>query len=174
MNDNSIVVSVPSNAPRTDGSNQLSPVEHGDEQLLGFLCFNLGNEEFAIDLNLIKQIVQPPPVTFVPRTRSYFLGVISVRGGVVTLVDLRQLLGLDPATITKTSRVLLFDTEEEQVGLLVDKVTLVRRIPLSAFEQNPVLEENPVTEKVIGIIRPDKHNQITVIEIGEIMAEALR
>ncbi|MBN2528754.1 MAG: purine-binding chemotaxis protein CheW [Deltaproteobacteria bacterium] len=145
-----------------------------DEPTIGFLCFNLGEEEFGVDLNLISQIVQPPPVTEVPRTRSYFIGVVSIRGGVVTLVDFRQLLGLDPAIIDRSSRILLYNTPREQFGILVDRVTLVRRVPASTFEENPVLEENPVTEKVIGVVRPDKHTQVTIIDLEEIMHEALR
>lgn len=145
-----------------------------DEPTIGFLCFTLGKEEFGVDLNLISQIVQPPPVTRVPRTRSYFIGVVSIRGGVVTLVDFRTLLGLDPAVIDKSSRILLYNTPSEQFGLLVDKVTLVRRVPASNFEENPVLEENPVTEKVVGVVRPDKGIQITIIDLEEIMNEALR
>lgn len=147
---------------------------NSDEPTIGFLCFKLGKEEFGVDLSLISQIVQPPPVTHVPRTRTYFVGVVSIRGGVVTLVDFRQLLGLDPAKIDRSSRILLFNTPDEQFGLLVDRVTLVRRVPASTFEENPVLEENPVTEKVVGVVRPDKETQVTIIDLEEIMHEALR
>lgn len=147
---------------------------NSNEPTIGFLCFTLGREEFGVDLNLISQIVQPPPVTKVPRTRTYFIGVVSIRGGVVTLVDFRQLLGLEPAKIDKSSRILLYNTPKEQFGILVDRVTLVRRVPASSFEEHPVLEDNPVTEKVIGVVRPDKRTQVTIIDLEEIMHEALR
>jgi len=174
MTDSSIVVPVQKmpRLARPAGGNQ--SVNRRNDQTLGFLCFCLGDEEFGVDLNLVKQIVQPPPITFVPRTKSFFLGVISVRGGVVTMIDLRQLLGLEPSEIGKLSRVLLFNAENEQVGLLVDCVTQVRRVSIAAFEVNPVLEENPVTDKVVGIIRPEPGVQVTVIELGDIVNEALR
>jgi purine-binding chemotaxis protein CheW len=152
----------------------MQSVYSGDEPTIGFLCFRLGREEFGVDLNLISQIVQPPPVTTVPRTRSYFVGVVSIRGGVVTLVDFRQLLGLEPSKIDRSSRILLYNTPSEQFGILVDRVTLVRRVPASTFEANPVLEENPVTEKVVGVVRPDKTTQVTIIDLEEIMHEAIR
>lgn len=165
MNNESIVAA---------GPDSLAAQNLNDEPTIGFLCFKLDKEEFGVDLSLISQIVQPPPVTKVPRTKSYFVGVVSIRGGVVTLVDFRQLLGLEPAKIDRASRILLFNTEEEQFGLLVDQVTLVRRVPASTFEENPVLEENPITEKVIGVVRPDKDVQITIIDLEEIMNEALK
>jgi purine-binding chemotaxis protein CheW len=152
----------------------LSQTDGGKTHTLGFLCFNLGEEEYGIDLNLVSQIVQVPPLTKVPRTKTYFLGVVSVRGGVVTVVDFGQLLGLAPKPLTKSSRLLLYKTKEDHYGLLVDRVTLVRRVIPSLFEENPVLEENPATEKVVGIIRPDSSTQITVIDLTEIMNEAIR
>ncbi|MBW2277916.1 MAG: chemotaxis protein CheW, partial [Deltaproteobacteria bacterium] len=60
----------------------------------GFLCFTLDGEEYGVDLNMIVQIVKPPPLTRVPRVRSHVLGVISIRGAVVTLIDLRLLMDL--------------------------------------------------------------------------------
>lgn len=174
MTDTSIVVPVRSIAPAPRIQGSRVSVNRRNDQTLGFLCFCLGNEEFGVDLHYVKQIVQPLPITFVPRTKSYFLGVISVRGGVVTLVDLRQLLGLDPAKTDKLSRILLIQSQDEQVGLLVDKVTQVRRVAASGFEMNPVLEENPVTDKVVGIIRPEPGVQITIIELADIVQEALR
>ncbi|MBN2803955.1 MAG: chemotaxis protein CheW [Deltaproteobacteria bacterium] len=141
---------------------------------LDFLCFTLGKEEFGVDLNLISQIIIVPPITPVPRTRSYFMGVISVRGEIVTVVDFRQLIGLEPATIKKSTRILLFNTGDEQFGLMVDSVTFVRKVSFEMFEENPALEETPVTDKIIGIIRTDDKCQITVIDLDDIMNEAVR
>ena len=140
---------------------------------IGFLCFTLGSEEFGVDLNLINQIIQLPPVTPVPRTRSYFKGVISVRGEIVTVVDFRQLLGLEPAQITRTTRVLMIEHAGEKFGLMIDAVTLVRHIPVSMFEQNPAIEDTPATSKVMGIIRPEKDTQVTIIALKDIINEAV-
>jgi purine-binding chemotaxis protein CheW len=144
------------------------------EDTVGFLCFRLGAEEFGSDLHLIRQIVLPPPYTPVPRTRSYFMGVVSIRGQVTTLVDFRQLIGLEPATLTRQSRVLLFHTEREEFGLVVDAVTSVRRVSPCRIEENPALEENPITQKVIGVVRTEPGTQITLIDLADIMNEALR
>ena len=140
----------------------------------GFLCFTLGDEEYGVDLNLVRQIVKPPPLTWVPRTVPHVLGVISIRGSVVTLIDTRQLMGLPPTTWPRTARVLLIEVDEEAVGLLVDGVSLVRRLPDSALERNPVIDETPHAERVICVARPEPGMQITVIDLGGIVAEALR
>ncbi|MCP4680595.1 MAG: chemotaxis protein CheW, partial [Deltaproteobacteria bacterium] len=103
----------------------------------GFLCFKMDDREYGVDLNLISQIVRPPPLTWVPRVDPHILGIISIRGAVVTLVDLRQLMNLQPTSWPRAAKVLLVELEEEQIGLLVDNITQVRLIAPSDLERNP-------------------------------------
>jgi chemotaxis signal transduction protein len=70
--------------------------------------------------------------------------------------------------------VLLVDHLDERIGLLVDAVTLVRRITAQDFEQGPTLGEGIGTEHVVGIIRPDRKSQVTVIDIARILAESMQ
>jgi len=148
-------------------------LKDGDGFSYGFICFNLGSQEYGVDLNRIKQIVQPPEITWVPRAKEYVLGVISIRGDVVTLVDVCQMLGMEPASLGKMTRVLLMDIEGEIVGLLVDSVTQVRRIGFDEFESNPALDETLRAEYVIGIARPAGSGQITIIDLGGLLAEKI-
>ena len=62
---------------------------------LSLLCFSLGDCEYGTELHVLQQIVRPPPLTWVPRVKSHILGIIPIRGKVVTLMDLRQLMGLE-------------------------------------------------------------------------------
>jgi purine-binding chemotaxis protein CheW len=140
----------------------------------GFLCFTLGEEEFGVDLNLIVQIVKPPPLTRVPRVGPHILGVISIRGAVVTLVDLRLLMGLPPSDWPRTGRVLLVETLDEQIGLLVDGVTQVRRLQEGLLERRPQLDDSQAAERVLYIARPDPATQVTVIDLGAILQEAMK
>ncbi len=141
---------------------------------MGFLCFHLGQEEYGVDLNLIKQIVKPPPLTWVPRVMENVLGIISIRGNVVTLLDTRLLMGMEATSWPRTGRILLVDIFNERIGLLVDDVTLVRRVGVDSFEEDPVLGDGIATDHVIGIVRPDEECQVTVIDIEQMLVEALR
>jgi len=154
-------------------SRRSSAIIVGDTKY-GFLCFKLGDEEFGVDLNMIVQIVKPPPVTLVPRVGPHILGVISIRGAVVTLVDLRRLMGLPPSDWPRTARVLLVDLNEEQVGLLVDAVTQVRRLGDDVLEKKPQLDDSQATERVIYVARPDATTQVTVVDLAAVMSEAMR
>ena len=139
----------------------------------GFLGFELDGQEYGVDLNLVAQIVKPPSLTWVPRMESHILGIISIRGSVVTLLDLRQLMGLLPTPWPKNSRVLTVVLGNERVGLLVDSVTQVRRISLSDLEKNPSLSDGPSADYVLFIARPQKNKQMIVIDLDAILKEKL-
>jgi len=140
----------------------------------GFLCFVLDGEEYGVDLNMIVQIVKPPPLTCVPRVASHVLGVISIRGAVVTLIDLRLLMGLAPSQWPRGARILLVEMGDEQVGLLVDGVTQVRRLHENELEKKPQLDDSQAAERVVYVARPDEQTQVTVVDLVAVMSEAMR
>lgn len=140
----------------------------------GFLCFTLGEEEYGVDLKLVAQVVKPPAVTWVPRLPSHFLGIVSIRGAVVTLVDLRQLMGLDITSWPRTSRILIVEIGDEQIGLLVDSVTQVRRVKPEQLEKKPYLREGVTTDHVICIARPDEKKPVLIVDLDSILQEKLK
>src|SRR3984885_11045399 len=88
-----------------------------------YLAFGLAGETYAVRIAQLAEILRPPPITEVPRAPSTVLGVISVRGKLVTVVDLRRRFHLPEAPIDRKSRILLGDLGKgEQLGLLVDEV----------------------------------------------------
>lgn len=143
----------------------------GPEVTHGFLCFRLGDEDFGVDLHLIKQIVKPPALTWVPRVERHILGVVSVRGEVITLVDTRLLMEFEPTSWPRDARVLLVDYEGESIGLLVDAVTQVQRLGESDLERTDALSESSGAERVLFIARPDENSQLTIIDLGGMLAE---
>lgn len=96
--------------------------------LVELLSFELAGEAYALPLHRVREILRPPPITEVPRAPAAVLGVISVRGRVTTVVDLRRRLSLPEALHGNRTRILLADSGEETIGLLVDAVLKVHRL----------------------------------------------
>ncbi|MCP4675878.1 MAG: purine-binding chemotaxis protein CheW [Deltaproteobacteria bacterium] len=155
-----------SKAPEKDLGDQSGPV--------GFLCFNLGEQEYGIDLDLVCQIVKPPPLTWVPRMDPHILGIVSIRGAVVTLIDLRQLMDLEPTPWPRSARVLIVELEDEQIGLLVDSVTHVRRIDVDDLEMNPSLKEGQRADHVLYVARPKPDELIIIVDLDTIIGEKIK
>jgi purine-binding chemotaxis protein CheW len=119
-------------------------------ELIGF---TLADESYALPLGSVREILKPPPLTEVPRADRDVLGIISVRGRIITVIDLRRRLRLPERDTGKLARVLLVDDGREVLGLRVDGVLQVYRLRLDEIEQEPVVAGD-VAEYVVGIGRP--------------------
>jgi purine-binding chemotaxis protein CheW len=119
-----------------------------------YLAFILAGETYAVQIAHVAEILRPPPITEVPRAPSTMLGVISVRGKLVTVIDLRRRFHLPESPIDRKSRILLGDLGKgEQLGLLVDEVQQVWRLAAGEIEAASVLGgEQPA--HIAGIGRP--------------------
>ena len=119
-----------------------------------FLAFTLGDDLYAVELHKVHEILSPPPITEVPRAAPEILGVCSVRGLLVTVIDLRRRVGLPPAPIARRSRILLASSSGGEVmGLLVDEVRQVVSLSEADVELASSVLGGDVAEHVIGIGR---------------------
>jgi len=93
------------------------------------LCFGLGGDPYAIPVERVREIVRLRPITDVPRVPAEILGVISLRGEVVEVLDLRRRMGMPAAQPTRSTRIIVLHGDEGEVtGMLVDSVSEVLRV----------------------------------------------
>ena len=146
-----------------------------------FLAFVVGEETFAFPLASVREILKPPPITPVPRSPSEVAGVISVRGKVVTVVDLRQQFGVE-AVSGKHTRILLTVIEEELMGMMVDRVLQVYRFAADEMELATAVGGD-VSDYVLGVGRPgekylmgdlSEHDIVVLIDPSAFFTKNLR
>jgi len=114
------------------GGGDVSHVEL--EELRQLLTFSVGETPYAVPVESVRGIVRIRPITPVPRVSSHVRGVISLRGEIVQVVDLRLRLGLPAAETTRSSRIIVVHTDDGRVaGVLVDSVSEVLRVTEDAI-----------------------------------------
>jgi purine-binding chemotaxis protein CheW len=119
-----------------------------------YLAFVLADDTYAVQIAYIAEILKPPPLTAVPRAPREIIGVMSVRGRLVTVVDLRRRFRLAEQPLDRKSRILLVEAGDEHIGLLVDEVLQVYRLAESEIEPAAVLGGDQPAH-IAGIGRPD-------------------
>lgn len=132
------------------------------------LSFTLAGDPYAIPVEWVREIVRMRAITPMPRVPREILGVISLRGEIVQVLDLRRRLGLDARPATRTSRIIVLHGDQGAVtGLLVDSVREVLRVSEEAMQPPPTGESDSVEalcrqgEEFISLINLDR-----VLDLG--------
>jgi purine-binding chemotaxis protein CheW len=120
-----------------------------------YLAFRLAGDVYAAPVSLIREILKLRPLTPVPRSASSIMGIISVRGQIVTVIDLRRRLRLQEEPVSNRARILLVDPLGiETLGLYVDEVLQVYRLADSEIEHTASALGGEVASYIAGIARP--------------------
>lgn len=124
-----------------------------------YLTFMLGSEAFAVDIMMVKEIIEYGRVTPLPMMPAWVPGVINLRGAAVTIMDLSVRLGGPHATVTRRSCIVVVeldrDGERRDVGMVVDAVSAVLEIPFGAIEPPPELGRQRRGELIRGMAKAD-------------------
>ena len=119
------------------------------------LCFRVSTETYAMNIMEIKEIIKPREITEVPRVPAFVSGVLSLRGIIIPVFNMRKRLGLPALQTSSKERIIVIKRGEEFCGLLVDEVVQVVRIAVSSIEQPPAVLDGIDREFVTGIGRHD-------------------
>ena len=109
-----------------------------EARIIQLTAFRVGEEEYVVDIMRVREIIRPQPMTRVRKGPTYVEGVINLRGAVIPLVDMRRRFGL-PAEDHPQCKIVILTVEGRTVGLVVDGVTEVVRVPREAIHAAPEL-----------------------------------
>ena len=132
------------------------------------LAFWLGDEEYAIDILEIQELIKLPVVTHVPRAGNAVLGIISLRGTIVPVLDLSVMLKLESRPATRSTRVVVLRAGGDPVGLVVDRVTSVVRLDREKIEAVPRAMQTDVGDMLAGVGRVDDR-MLIVLDLPSIL-----
>ena len=105
-----------------------------DDSERQLVVFDLASEAYGVNIGTVREIIRMQQIAHVPEAPQYVDGVINLRGRVIPVIDLRKRFGLAVTEQTDNSRIVVVDSAGEDIGMLVDAVTEVLRVPGDAIE----------------------------------------
>jgi purine-binding chemotaxis protein CheW len=143
-------------AMKVPGSESALVPEGADEEIrtqeIEMLSFLLGGEEYVLPVDEVREVLKSRELTIVPNSPPHVLGVTSIRGTVLPVIDLGRRLGLPPSTRDERARIIIISPDDEDAGIVVDRVTGVVRISPDAIRPAPETVEQGA-EFLKGIAR---------------------
>jgi purine-binding chemotaxis protein CheW len=157
-----------------------SSAQGKSEELLQLVSFNIGDEEFGVNILKVQEINRMLAVTRVPNAPEYVDGVINLRGKVIPIIDLRRRFGMERKEHDKNTRIIVVELCGKIVGFVVDAVSEVLRIPKSVTEPPPQIVAGIDAEYITAVgkledrllILLDLEKVLTTDEKGEVSAIA--
>lgn len=102
-----------------------------------YLTFTLAEEEYAVEIKYVRDIIQKQHVTVVPDTDPYLRGVINLRGKIIPVIDVRIRFGLAQTEYDERSCIIVVRMKDVLTGLIVDRVLEVMDVPDNAIDPPP-------------------------------------
>jgi purine-binding chemotaxis protein CheW len=120
---------------------------------LQLVTFALDREEFGIPIGQVREVIRVSEITRVPQARPHVRGVTNLRGRILAVVEIRTRMGLPAAEITPRSRIVVVAVHDRTLGILVDRVSQVVKVPVAAVAQAPDEVLSSKADYITGVAR---------------------
>lgn len=122
-----------------------------NDEVLQWVTFKLDSETYGINVMQVQEVLRYSEIAPVPGAPTYVLGIINLRGNVVTVIDTRQRFGLNPADISDNTRIVIIEAEKQVIGILVDSVAEVVYLKNSEIDDAPNVGNDDSARFIQGV-----------------------
>ncbi|KUK14567.1 MAG: chemotaxis protein CheW [Synergistetes bacterium] len=138
---------------------------------LQLVVFRLGKEEYGVDIAKVQEIVRVQEVTHIPQAPAFVEGIVNLRGNIIPIVDLKKRFNLEGGDVSeKEKRVIVVNVGKQIVGIVVDSVSEIIRIPRENVEPPPPIVAGIEATYIEGVGKIDKR-LIILLNIEKILTE---
>ena len=136
--------------------------QYEQDQVLQWVTFRLAGETYGINVMQVREVLKHTEIAPVPGAPSYVMGIINLRGNVVTVIDTRMRFGLPDKELSSQSRVVIIECEKQVIGILVDSVAEVVYLYSSEIETPPNVGNDETAKFIQGVCNRDNELLILV------------
>ncbi len=148
----------------------MSEEDKQDDPIMQWVTFRLGDEKYGINVMQVQEVLRITEIAPVPGSPSYVLGIINLRGNVVTVIDTRNRFGLMSKETDDSSRVVIIETEDHIIGILVDSVAEVVELRASEMENAPNVG-NEESSKYIQGVTSTENELLILVDLNKFLSD---
>jgi purine-binding chemotaxis protein CheW len=141
-----------------------------EDEVFQRVTFQLENETYGINVMQVQEILRYSEIAAVPGAPDYVLGIINLRGNVVTVIDTRSRFGLMPAEITDNSRIVIIEAEKQVIGILVDSVAEVVYLKKSEIEDAPNVGTDESSQFIQGVTNRED-GLLILVDLNKLLSD---
>jgi len=139
------------------------------DEVIQWVTFKLDGEAYGINVMQVQEVLRVTEITPVPGAPSYILGIINLRGNVVTVLDTRMRFGLPPHETDDASRVVIIESNGNVLGILVDSVAEVVYLRASQIESAPKVG-NDESAKYIQGVYSSEGSLLILVDVNKLLS----
>jgi len=134
------------------------------------VTFRLNEEIYGINVMLVQEVLRVTDIAPVPGAPNYVIGIINLRGNVVTVIDTRMRFGLPPKEMDDSTRIVIIEAENQTVGIVVDNVSEVVDVYADEIETAPNVGNDETARYIEGVVsRSDE--LLILVDLNKLLTE---
>ena len=153
----------------TESTNETSAKNDKDE-VLQWVTFKLDSEKYGINVMQVQEVLRYSEIAPVPGAPLYVLGIINLRGNVVTVIDTRSRFGLESSEITDNTRVVIIESDKQVIGILVDSAAEVVYLRASEIDVAPNVGNDESAKFIQGVTNRDGELLI-LVDLNKLLSD---
>jgi len=139
----------------SDARNSSNTITTDGDEVLQWVTYKLGEETYGINVMQVQEVLRHTEIAPVPGAPDYVLGIINLRGNVVTVIDTRSRFGLPSSDISDNTRIVIIESDQQVVGILVDSVAEVVYLRSSEIDSAPNVGTEESAKFIQGVSNRD-------------------
>jgi purine-binding chemotaxis protein CheW len=141
-----------------------------NDEVLQWVTYRLDEETYGINVMQVQEVLRYTDIAPVPGAPDYVLGIINLRGNVVTVIDTRSRFGLPPTETTDNSRIVIIESDEQVVGILVDSVAEVVYLRTSEIDSAPNVGTEESAKFIHGVSN-QKGQLLILVDLNKLLSD---
>lgn len=138
--------------------------------VLQWVTFKLQEETYGINVMQVQEVLRYTEIAPVPGSPDYVIGIINLRGNVVTVIDTRTRFGLETAEVTDNSRIVIIEADKQVIGILVDSVAEVVYLKQSEIDVAPNVGTDESARFIQGVSNYE-NELLILVDLNKLLSD---